>query len=90
MDEDERMRGIKDDSKVSALNSWNNEVAINWDKVWPYLEQIALLFFSLFAFCFNTNISYRYIIDIYRTDCLIFLLLISAFGKRKNQIKPFK
>lgn len=41
MDEDERMRGIKDDSKVSALNSWNNEVAINWDKVWPYLEQIS-------------------------------------------------
>ena len=29
MDEDERKRGIKDDSKVSALNSWNNGVAMN-------------------------------------------------------------
>lgn len=32
-DEDVRMRGIKDDSKIFTLNSWNNGVVINGDNV---------------------------------------------------------
>lgn len=38
-DENERMRAIKNDSKVSTLKSWNNGVGINRDKVWLCLEQ---------------------------------------------------